>query len=72
MLVTKQPVLRKLWYPAILITELSSSLKPFELLGEKIVIWLDAVGKPAVQNRYYQRSAQLSIGKVVGVELRYE
>ncbi len=67
MLVTKQPVLRKFWYPVIQVTELlGNKLKPFELLGEKIVIWLDATGKPAaVQDRCCHRSAQLSIGKVV-------
>ena len=66
MLVTKQPVLRKFWYPVIQITELAGNPQPFELLGEKIVIWSDATGKPAaLQDRCCHRSAQLSIGKVV-------
>ena len=66
MLVTKQPVFRRFWYPLIQFTELLDRPKPFELLGEKIVVWLDSTGKPAaVRDRCCHRSAQLSIGKVV-------
>lgn len=66
MLVTKQPVFRRFWYPVIQYTELLDRPKPFELLGEKIVVWLDSTGKPAaVRDRCCHRSAQLSIGKVV-------
>jgi phenylpropionate dioxygenase-like ring-hydroxylating dioxygenase large terminal subunit len=66
MLVTKQSVLRRFWYPVIPRVELLGGPKPFELLGEKIVLWLDAEGKPAAaQDRCCHRSAQLSIGSVV-------
>ncbi len=66
MLVTKQPVLRKFWYPVIPIAEIAESPKPFTLLGQKIVLWLDAEGKPAAaKDRCCHRSAQLSLGKVV-------
>jgi phenylpropionate dioxygenase-like ring-hydroxylating dioxygenase large terminal subunit len=66
MLVTKQPVFRRFWYPVIPIAELLESPKPFELLGQNIVLWLDAEGKPsAVRDRCCHRTAKLSLGKVV-------
>lgn len=51
MLVTKQPVLKRFWYPEMPIANLSSG-KPqsFELLGQKIVLWLDAEGKPSAED----------------------
>lgn len=65
MLVTQQPVLRRFWYPIVPLSELGE-LKPFELLGEKIVLWLDSEGHPAAaQDRCCHRSAQLSLGSVV-------
>jgi phenylpropionate dioxygenase-like ring-hydroxylating dioxygenase large terminal subunit len=71
MLVTKQPVFRRFWYPVIPCTELQDGPKPFELLGENIVLWLDAEGKPAAaQDRCCHRSAQLSIGSVVGGNIK--
>ncbi len=66
MLFTKQPVFRRFWYPVIPIAELLESPKPFELLGQNIVLWLDAEGKPsAVRDRCCHRTAKLSLGKVV-------
>jgi phenylpropionate dioxygenase-like ring-hydroxylating dioxygenase large terminal subunit len=66
MLVTKQPVFRKFWYPVIPFTDLAEGPKSFTLLGQKIVLWLDAKGKPAAaKDRCCHRSAQLSLGKVV-------
>lgn len=66
MLVTKQPVLRRFWYPVVPLTDLSSAPFSFELLNTKIVCWLDADGKPvAVGDRCCHRSAQLSLGKVI-------
>ena len=66
MLVTKQPVFQRFWYPVIPITELAAGPKPFELLGHNIVLWLDAEGKPAaVQDRCCHRTAKLSLGKIV-------
>ncbi len=47
MLVTKEPVFRKFWYPVIPISELSNEPKPFTLLQQPIVLWLDSKGKPA-------------------------
>lgn len=67
MLVTKQPVLKRFWYPVIPISQLSDgSPKAFTLLGQKIVLWLDDKGSPvAAQDRCCHRSAQLSKGHVV-------
>jgi len=65
MLVTKQPVFRRFWYPVIAIADLAGGPKPFTLLEQKIVLWLDAEGKPAVaKDQCCHRSAQLSLGTV--------
>ncbi|MEG4008738.1 Rieske 2Fe-2S domain-containing protein [Microcoleus sp. Pol11C1] len=72
MLVTKQPVFKRFWYPVIPSAELSGEPKAFELLGEPIVLWLDSEGKPAaVEDRCCHRTAKLSIGKVVGSNICY-
>ncbi|HEY9663892.1 MAG TPA: aromatic ring-hydroxylating dioxygenase subunit alpha, partial [Allocoleopsis sp.] len=66
MLVTKQPVFQRFWYPVVPMHELAEAPKAFQLLGQPIVLWLDATGKPAaVRDRCCHRSAQLSCGKVV-------
>jgi phenylpropionate dioxygenase-like ring-hydroxylating dioxygenase large terminal subunit len=63
MLVTRQPVLRRFWYPVIPVASLRDGPKPFRLLGEDIVVWLDGSGKPAaLADRCCHRSAQLSRG----------
>lgn len=65
MLVTQQPVFRRFWYPVIPLQHLADGPRPFELLGEKIVLWLDATGAPAaVRDRCCHRTAQLSLGRV--------
>jgi phenylpropionate dioxygenase-like ring-hydroxylating dioxygenase large terminal subunit len=71
MLVTKQPVLKRFWYPVMPVADLATEPKPFELLGQKIVLWLDANGQPgAVVDRCCHRSAQLSLGKVIDGNIR--
>jgi phenylpropionate dioxygenase-like ring-hydroxylating dioxygenase large terminal subunit len=46
--------------------QLSEQPKSFELLGQRLALWLDADGNPAaVQDRCCHRTAQLSKGKVV-------
>ena len=63
MLVTQQKVLRRFWYVVMPIGMLADGPKPFTLLGEKIVLWLDAEGKPAaVRDRCCHRTAKLSKG----------
>ncbi|HHP7229408.1 MAG TPA: Rieske 2Fe-2S domain-containing protein [Xenococcaceae cyanobacterium] len=66
MLVTKEPVFRKFWYPVIPISELANEPKSFELLEQPLVLWLDTKGNPAaVEDRCCHRTAKLSLGKVV-------
>ncbi len=63
MLVTQHPVFRRFWYPVIPMEQLADGPKPFTLLGTRIVLWLDAEGKPAAtQDRCCHRTAQLSRG----------
>lgn len=65
MLVTQQKVLRRFWYCCLPIGELTDGPKPFTLLGEKVVLWLDAEGKPAAaEDRCCHRTAPLSMGMV--------
>ena len=65
MLVTKQNVLKRFWYPVIPAAQLKDGPKPFTLLGEEIVLWLDDSGAPcAVADRCCHRTAKLSCGFV--------
>ncbi|NJN85438.1 MAG: aromatic ring-hydroxylating dioxygenase subunit alpha [Leptolyngbyaceae cyanobacterium SL_7_1] len=66
MLVTKQPVFQRFWYPVVPMQQLREG-KPqaFELLGQSLVLWLDEQGNPAaVRDRCCHRTAKLSLGKV--------
>ncbi|MCW6035884.1 aromatic ring-hydroxylating dioxygenase subunit alpha [Spirulina subsalsa FACHB-351] len=66
MLVTQQPVFKRFWYPVLPLNQLKDTPQSFQLLGQKIVLWLDEVGKPvAAADQCCHRSAQLSLGKVV-------
>lgn len=63
MLTTKQPVLRRFWYATIRIDALANGPKPFRLMGEDIVLFLDAEQRPhALQDRCCHRTAKLSKG----------
>ncbi len=65
MLVTKHPTFKRFWYPVVPIENLHEEPKAFELLGQKLVVWLAADGQPAAAaDRCCHRSAQLSKGKV--------
>ncbi|MCU0523350.1 MAG: Rieske (2Fe-2S) protein [Elainella sp. Prado103] len=60
MLVTQQPVLKRFWYPVMPVDHLVAQPQPFQLLGQPLVLWLDADGQPVVvTDRYCHRSAQL-------------
>lgn len=66
MIVTKQPVLRRFWYPVVPLTHLADG-KPhsFRLLGENIVLWQKEDGSVAcLKDRCCHRSAKLSLGFV--------
>jgi hypothetical protein len=47
MLVTKQPVLRRFWYPVMPSSRLDGEPVPFTLLGTDIVLWQSETGGPA-------------------------
>jgi phenylpropionate dioxygenase-like ring-hydroxylating dioxygenase large terminal subunit len=68
MLVTQQPVFRKFWHATMPLSKLAGGTpQPFTLLGEKIVLFLDADGQPAaLKDRCCHRTAQLSKGRCVG------
>ncbi len=63
MLVTRQKVLRRFWYPVMPMARLDSGPQPFTLLGQNIVLWLDGAGQPAALiDRCCHRTAKLSLG----------
>lgn len=71
MLVTKQPVLRNFWYPVTPADQVQDIPKPFELLGQKIVLWRNSIGEPAAtEDRCCHRAAQLSKGIVIEGNIR--
>ena len=64
MLVTQQPVFRKFWHAVMPLADLQQGPKPFTLLGENIVLFLDADGQPAaLRDRCCHRTAKLSKGE---------
>ncbi len=63
MLVTRQPVFRRFWHATVPLTRLADGPVPFTLLGEDIVLFLDAQGQPAaLRDRCCHRTARLSKG----------
>ncbi|ERS15525.1 Rieske 2Fe-2S domain-containing protein [Alloalcanivorax xenomutans] len=67
MLATQQPVLRRFWYPVMPLEQLDDGPKPFRLMNEELVLWLDSEGKPhAAEDRCAHRTARLSLGWVEG------
>lgn len=70
MLVTKQAIFRRFWYPVMPIAHLASGPQSFQLLGQRLVLWLDANGKPAATvDRCCHRSACLSLGQVINGQI---
>ncbi len=66
MLVTQQKILRRFWYATVRIDALQAGPQAFTLLGEALVLFLDAQGNPAaLQDRCCHRTARLSRGWVV-------
>src|SRR5690606_37927156 len=56
-------VLRRFWYAVIAIDDLKDGPKPFRLLGEDSVLFIDKTGKPAaLKDRCCHRTAKLSKG----------
>lgn len=67
MLVTQQPVFRKFWHAVVPLSQLEGGQPlAFTLLGEAIVLFLDAEGRPAaLKDRCCHRTARLSKGRCV-------
>jgi phenylpropionate dioxygenase-like ring-hydroxylating dioxygenase large terminal subunit len=66
MLASQHPVFRRFWYPTLSLAELAAGPKPFRLLGEDIVLWLDGGGAPAaLEDRCPHRQAKLSVDSQV-------
>jgi phenylpropionate dioxygenase-like ring-hydroxylating dioxygenase large terminal subunit len=60
---TQQPVLRRFWYAIMPLDQLADGPKPFTLLGQNIVLFLDKEGQPAaLEDRCCHRTAKLSKG----------
>jgi len=67
MLNTRQKVLRDFWYAAVPVHKLVDGPKPFRLLGQDVVLFLDAEGAPAaLEDRCCHRTAKLSKGWIKG------
>jgi phenylpropionate dioxygenase-like ring-hydroxylating dioxygenase large terminal subunit len=62
MIVTRQPVLKKFWYPVMPVTALGDAPVPFVLLGEKLVLWKTKDGVACLKDRCCHRTAKLSLG----------
>ena len=63
MLTTQQKTLRKFWYATVRLDALADGPVPFRLMGEDIVLFLDADGVPAaLRDRCCHRTAKLSKG----------
>ena len=70
MLTTRQKVLRRFWYAVMPVARLQDGPQPFRLLGEDIVLFLDAAGAPAaLADRCCHRTAKLSRGWAAGGRL---
>ncbi|MFC3675912.1 aromatic ring-hydroxylating dioxygenase subunit alpha [Ferrovibrio xuzhouensis] len=63
MLTTRQKTLRRFWYATAKIEDLKNGPQPFRLMGEDLVLFLDAEGHPAaLADRCCHRTAKLSKG----------
>jgi len=67
MLTTHQPVFRRFWHAVMPMSQLQGGTpQPFTLLGEALVLFLDAEGRPAaLKDRCCHRTAKLSKGRCV-------
>lgn len=62
MRIMDHPVFRRFWYPTLRIDDLRDGPKPFTLLGENVVLWLQDDGTPAaLEDRCPHRRAKLSV-----------
>jgi len=74
MLTTRQAIFRRFWHAVMPLSMLADGPQPFTLLGENIVLFLDADGNPAaLRDRCCHRTAKLSLGwcKNGGIQCGY-
>lgn len=63
MLTTRQDVLKRFWYATMPVSHLTEGPKPFRLMNQDIVLFLDGDGNPAaLRDRCCHRTAKLSKG----------
>ena len=63
MLTSRQRIWRRFWHAVVPLDDLQSGPRPFRLLGEDIVLFLDQNGRPAaLKDRCRHRTARLSKG----------
>lgn len=66
MRITQEPIFRRFWYPTLRLSELEDGPKPFTLLGEEIVLWLQGDNTPAaLEDKCPHRSVKLSVDSLV-------
>jgi phenylpropionate dioxygenase-like ring-hydroxylating dioxygenase large terminal subunit len=67
MLTSRQAVFRKFWHAVMPLSQLDAATpRPFRLLGEDIVLFIDRSGQPAaLKDRCCHRTARLSKGRCV-------
>jgi phenylpropionate dioxygenase-like ring-hydroxylating dioxygenase large terminal subunit len=72
MLVMQHPVFRRFWYPTVALSALKEGPRPFTLLGQKLVLWLDNTGAPvAFHDKCPHRGVALSMdSKIIDGALR--
>jgi phenylpropionate dioxygenase-like ring-hydroxylating dioxygenase large terminal subunit len=62
-LVSQQAVFRRYWHAAMPLSHLANGPRPFRLMGQDIVLFLDENGQPAaLRDRCCHRTAKLSLG----------
>jgi len=68
----QHPVFRRFWYPTLALSALAQGPQPFTLLGQKLVLWLDAQAQPvAFHDKCPHRGVALSMdSKIVDGALR--
>jgi phenylpropionate dioxygenase-like ring-hydroxylating dioxygenase large terminal subunit len=70
MLTTQQKTMRRFWYATVALHDLVAGPKPFRLMGEDLVLFIDAEGSPAaLRDRCCHRTAKLSKGWMEGGDI---
>jgi|GEM_PF-1432878 len=60
MLVTREPVLRRFWYPVLPVEQLVDGPQSFQLLGQPLVLWLTEIPQNHLPQRAHASDFLLS------------